>query len=144
MVPLALDLNTVVVPDSARVVKNQIVIETVTECRIPENGYTIESILEKPKIPNASMYSRKLYDLVSGYDENKILRRMYEDWDLYVRMFIQGAKFVNANTYYYYRMHDHNSLLGNTDAAIQTKKQKARSYVIQKNYAKIERMRGLK
>jgi len=139
MVPLALDLNTVVVPDSARVVKNGIVIETVTECRIPLNGYTIESMLKKSKIPNPSMYSRKLYDLVGGYDENKILRRMYEDWDLYVRMFIQGAKFVNANNYYYYRMHDRNSLLGNTDAAIQTKKQKARSYVIQKNYAKFKK-----
>jgi len=124
MVPHAIDLNTLVVPCKVKVIKNDEIVDTVTECQISDEGMTLESILEKPTIPNSSMYSRHAFDLIGGYDERQIVRGVCEDWDLFVRMFALGVRFVNADCFYYWRMHDNNCLLGKTDQKMKTKTRK--------------------
>jgi glycosyltransferase involved in cell wall biosynthesis len=64
---------------------------------------------------NTSVFSRKIFDSINGYEEHD--RKIFEDWDLWTKAFFAGANFKgDANLKYFYRLHDKNEWVGNQDS----------------------------
>lgn len=48
-------------------------------------------ILHHNNTPNSSLYSKKLWSIIGGYDEK--MTKGYEDWEFWIRMYINKAEF---------------------------------------------------
>lgn len=55
---------------------------------------TIEILLKTNCIYSNSLFSRKMWEEVGGFDESKIMRKGLEDWLFWTECAIKGAKFV--------------------------------------------------
>lgn len=74
-------------------------------CVIKPNGKTIEDFLFQNAANGTSLFRKKCWEAVSGYDEN--MKNGYEDWDFYIRVCAQGWKVqVIPETLFFYRQHD--------------------------------------
>ncbi len=70
--------------------------------------YTFETLLLKNCFIACSIFKRKSYLKVGGYDENL---KSFEDWDFWISVLKGGGKaYVIDEVLYYYRKHEANSL----------------------------------
>lgn len=56
---------------------------------------TLESLFKGNCIYSNSLFSKKMWDKVGGFDES--MRKGLEDWEMWIRMAGAGAKFVTSN-----------------------------------------------
>jgi predicted glycosyltransferase involved in capsule biosynthesis len=49
------------------------------------------NIIHHNNTPSSSLYSKQLWSIIGGYDEN--MRKGYEDWEFWIRMYIAKAEF---------------------------------------------------
>ena len=49
------------------------------------------NIINHNNTPSTSLYSKKLWSIIGGYDEN--MKTGYEDWEFWIRMYKQNATF---------------------------------------------------
>lgn len=57
----------------------------------PTCDWTLEDLGAKNHIPSSSMFTRKAWEAVGGYDESRLV---HEDWDLWLAMANKGFEFV--------------------------------------------------
>jgi glycosyltransferase involved in cell wall biosynthesis len=48
-------------------------------------------ILHHNNTPSSSLYSKQLWSIIGGYDEN--MKKGYEDWEFWIRMYLAKAEF---------------------------------------------------
>ncbi len=69
--------------------------------------FTKESLLQSNRIHCASLYPKRYWEMVNGYDESELMRAGYEDWDFWLRIIIAGCKAVQlSGPLFFYRIHD--------------------------------------
>lgn len=69
-----------------------------------DSGMTLRNFLAGNRIHCASMYRKKAWADVGGYDET--MRVGYEDWDFWIRMLAKGYKVAVINQpQFFYRLH---------------------------------------
>lgn len=74
-------------------------------CIIKPNGKTIEDFLFRNAANGTSLFRKKCWDAVCGYDEK--MKMGYEDWDFYIRVCANGWKVhVIPEILFLYRQHD--------------------------------------
>lgn len=87
---------------------------------IKPNGKTIEDFLFQNACNGTSLFRKKCWLEVGGYDEN--MKKGYEDWDFYIRVCSVGWEvFVIPEPLFYYRQHSFSMRLDaytNHDVAI--------------------------
>ena len=49
------------------------------------------NIIHHNNTPSTSLYSKKLWSIIGGYDEN--MKKGYEDWEFWIRMYLAKAEF---------------------------------------------------
>lgn len=72
---------------------------------------TLQNFLQSNRLHCASMFRKKAWADVGGYDEE--MREGYEDWDFWIRLLAKGykAKVINKPQFFY-RIHPHSMLRG--------------------------------
>lgn len=79
--------------------------ETKEICVIKPNGKTIEDFLFQNAANGTSLFRKKCWEAVGGYDEK--MKSGYEDWDFYIRVCANGWKVhVIPEILFFYRQHD--------------------------------------
>lgn len=74
-------------------------------CIIKPNGKTIEDFLFQNASNGTSLFRKKCWTIVGGYDEK--MRKGYEDWDFYLRVCANGWNVhVIPEILFLYRQHD--------------------------------------
>lgn len=74
-------------------------------CVIKPNGKTIEDFLFQNAANGTSLFRRKCWEAVGGYDEK--MKTGYEDWEFYIRVCAYGWNVhVIPETLFFYRQHD--------------------------------------
>lgn len=85
--------------------------ETKEICVIKPIGKIIDDFLFQNAANGTSLFRKKCWNAVGGYDEN--MKTGYEDWDFYIRVCAQGWKVhVIPETLFFYRQHDFSMRLG--------------------------------
>ena len=86
---------------------------------VPHRNITFDRIKENNLLCKSSLFSRKLYDKIGGFDANFNKNQIpcYGDWEFWVNCAYHDAKFIRSNTCYTRRMHSNNmtSLKSNKD-----------------------------
>lgn len=62
---------------------------------VQPSGWSIAGLISENRLPYCSLFRRSMWEKVGGYDQS--MGRGYEDWDLWIRMALAGAKFVYIN-----------------------------------------------
>ena len=91
----------------------------------------LETLMIRNCIANGSLYPKRLFDLVGGYDESIGKFIQIEDWDFWIRCVISGAKIKYTNLYYNYRIHS------NQYTAVSNKDEAGRKYMFNKYHHKV-------
>lgn len=74
-------------------------------CIIKPNGKKIEDFLFQNAVNGTSLFRKKCWEMVGGYDEK--MKTGYEDWDFYIRVCANGWNIhVIPEILFFYRQHD--------------------------------------
>ncbi len=72
----------------------------------PSVPITFHMLFEQNRINCCSLFSKKMWRKVGGFDEHPILKKGYEDWDFWLRCVRAGYKIsVIPEVMFYYRKH---------------------------------------
>lgn len=98
---------------------------------VPGNDFSEEAFKTANRANCCSLYRKKMWEELGGYDEN--MKDGYEDWDFWLRAVKAGYKFeVVYEALFFYRKHGKSMV----DDAM-SKHDKILKYIIDKNYATV-------
>lgn len=99
---------------------------------IPVEGANLESVMQSNCITCDSIFSKRMWELVGGYDESETIRLGYEDWLFWIELLAQGCH-VNTSDTIALRYRCHQGQM--TQATSWPNRQKLYNYIYKKHKA---------
>ena len=113
---------------------------TIAQCALMEFGErhvlmtpiqtNLERVMQSNTIYCNAMFSKRMWEVVGGYDESEEMRAGYEDWEFWIRMLESGC-YVNASDFIALRYRAHEGQM--TQATAHPNRQKLYKYIMEKH-----------
>ena len=113
---------------------------TIAQCALMEfgerhvvmipNQTNLQRIMQSNTVYCNAMFSKRMWEVVGGYDESEEMRAGYEDWEFWIRMLKEGC-YVNTSDFIALRYRCHEGQM--TQATAHPNRQKLYRYIYEKH-----------
>lgn len=97
---------------------------------VPNPASSLERIMQSNTIYCNAMFSKKVWDMVGGFDESETMRLGYEDWEYWLRLLALGCR-INTSDFIALRYRAHEGQM--TQATSHPNRQKLYKYIYDKH-----------